>query len=97
MSIVLWSRLELLEKEALLDVLFYRVVSFKYGIEDDDFLACIKDALVDACDQIEDDLMPRSWTRKEAGRKGECKGADRRCFRVARHGGPRWVGVACPS
>ena len=32
---------------------------FKFEIEDGNRPACIKDALVDACDQIEEDTLPR--------------------------------------
>ena len=40
-----------------LQVLFCSAVSFKYGIEDENLLACTKDALVDACDQNETGLI----------------------------------------
>ena len=44
---------------AQLEVLFCRVFLFKFEIEDGNRPACIKDALVDSCDQIEEDTMPR--------------------------------------
>ena len=40
-----------------LQVLFCNVVSFKYGIENENLLASTKDALVDACDQNDTNLI----------------------------------------
>ena len=44
---------------AQLEILFCRVFLFKFEIDDGNGPRCIKDALVDACDQIEKDIMPR--------------------------------------
>ena len=38
---------------------------FKYGVEVEDLLACIKDALVDACDVTEEDVTPRMAKESE--------------------------------
>ena len=48
-----------------LEVLFCRVVIFKFESENENFPACIKDALVDACDQFEEHPVPRMDERRE--------------------------------
>ena len=76
MANMLCSRLELFEKGARsdsmalgqLECVFCRAVTFKYEVDDEDLPAYIKAALVDACDQIEEDLMPRVDEKSELPR-----------------------------